>query len=279
MAGRAWADGGGAAALRSLVIHTPHGDARYRLPWTFSTFDYRELCALLWADCDARFETAKVEGLAEALGGANGSDAIAVEPTGGRSPRRSSSTRSAGGGSWPGRRATSRPTRLSHAGSRSIPRRRRGPGDLDRPPLRPGRLRLVLPGRRGDADRGRLLRPEVPRARDDRAARRRPGARQRPLPGQLDPPQAARGDRARGVLHRRLGGPLPAADRRGDPHRALLRHGAGTGAARGRRRAPDPRARGRAATPPSTTRTRRSSSGCCGCRSWCRGSRRAWSAR
>jgi flavin-dependent dehydrogenase len=61
----------------NLVIHTPHGDARYRLPWTFSTFDYRTICALLWADCDARFETAKVEGLA---GGArNGSEAIAVD--------------------------------------------------------------------------------------------------------------------------------------------------------------------------------------------------------
>ena len=45
-----------------LVIHTPHGDGRYRLPWTFSTFDYRELCQLLWRDCDARFETAKVNG-------------------------------------------------------------------------------------------------------------------------------------------------------------------------------------------------------------------------
>jgi menaquinone-9 beta-reductase len=32
------------------------------LPWTFSTFDYRELCALLWEQCDAKFETAKVEG-------------------------------------------------------------------------------------------------------------------------------------------------------------------------------------------------------------------------
>jgi flavin-dependent dehydrogenase len=61
----------------TLVIHTPHGDARYRLPWTFSTFDYRQLCARLWADCDARFETAKVEGLAE--GARNGSDAIAVD--------------------------------------------------------------------------------------------------------------------------------------------------------------------------------------------------------
>jgi menaquinone-9 beta-reductase len=61
----------------NLVIHTPHGDSRYRLPWTFSTFDYRELCGLLWADCDARFETAKVEGLAN--GAVNGADAIGVE--------------------------------------------------------------------------------------------------------------------------------------------------------------------------------------------------------
>jgi digeranylgeranylglycerophospholipid reductase len=48
----------------TLVMHTPHGDARYRLPWTFSTFDYRELCELLWRDCDANFETAKVHGRA-----------------------------------------------------------------------------------------------------------------------------------------------------------------------------------------------------------------------
>ncbi len=46
----------------SLLFHTPHGDARFPLPFTFSTFDYRELCALLWAQCDASFETAKVHG-------------------------------------------------------------------------------------------------------------------------------------------------------------------------------------------------------------------------
>jgi flavin-dependent dehydrogenase len=34
----------------TLVMHTPHGTSRYRLPWTFSTFDYRELCQLLWRD-------------------------------------------------------------------------------------------------------------------------------------------------------------------------------------------------------------------------------------
>jgi flavin-dependent dehydrogenase len=48
----------------TLVVHTPHGTSRYRLPWTFSTFDYRELCQLLWRDCDADFETAKVNGRA-----------------------------------------------------------------------------------------------------------------------------------------------------------------------------------------------------------------------
>jgi menaquinone-9 beta-reductase len=45
-----------------LVVHTPHGSARLELPWTFSTFDYPELCRLLWEQCDAAFETAKVDG-------------------------------------------------------------------------------------------------------------------------------------------------------------------------------------------------------------------------
>jgi flavin-dependent dehydrogenase len=60
----------------SLLIHTPHGSRRYELPWTFSTFDYRELCELLWRRCDARFETAKVNGRAAP---ADGDGAIAVE--------------------------------------------------------------------------------------------------------------------------------------------------------------------------------------------------------
>jgi menaquinone-9 beta-reductase len=47
-----------------LVIHTPHASARYRLPFTFSTFDYRELCGLLDDQNDAAFETAKVDGRA-----------------------------------------------------------------------------------------------------------------------------------------------------------------------------------------------------------------------
>jgi flavin-dependent dehydrogenase len=60
----------------SLLMRTPHGTRRYRLPWTFSTFDYRELCALLWERCDASFETAKVNGRAAA---ADGDGGIAVD--------------------------------------------------------------------------------------------------------------------------------------------------------------------------------------------------------
>jgi flavin-dependent dehydrogenase len=57
---------GVAASMRqtfdTLVVHTPHRTARFKLPWTFSTFDYRELCGLLFDQTDADFETAKVEG-------------------------------------------------------------------------------------------------------------------------------------------------------------------------------------------------------------------------
>jgi menaquinone-9 beta-reductase len=50
----------------SLLVHTPRAEARWPLPWSFSTFDYRELCGLLWAQRGAgtAFETAKVEGRA-----------------------------------------------------------------------------------------------------------------------------------------------------------------------------------------------------------------------
>jgi flavin-dependent dehydrogenase len=45
-----------------LLIHVPGRSLRWTLPWTFSTFDYRRICALLAAQGDARFETAKVMG-------------------------------------------------------------------------------------------------------------------------------------------------------------------------------------------------------------------------
>jgi menaquinone-9 beta-reductase len=46
----------------TLVLHTPHTTVRFPLPWTFSTFDYRQLCELLDAQNGAQFETATVHG-------------------------------------------------------------------------------------------------------------------------------------------------------------------------------------------------------------------------
>jgi flavin-dependent dehydrogenase len=45
-----------------LVIHTPLLTARFDLPWTFSTFDYRTLCGALADQASFEFETAKVDG-------------------------------------------------------------------------------------------------------------------------------------------------------------------------------------------------------------------------
>ena len=45
-----------------LVVTTPYRTSRWPLPWTFSTFDYRELCELLFEQSDCVFETAKVDG-------------------------------------------------------------------------------------------------------------------------------------------------------------------------------------------------------------------------
>ena len=58
-----------------LVVHTPHITARMRLPFTFSTFDYAELCSLLFGQSDATFETAKVEGRAPTHPGTPGREA------------------------------------------------------------------------------------------------------------------------------------------------------------------------------------------------------------
>ena len=159
------------------------------------------------------------------------------------------------------------------AGWRSIrTATRRRPRAVARPPLHLARLRLVVPGARRAADRRRLVRPAPARQGPDADAGRRRGGRRRALPGQLDPAPAAAGDRGRRVLRRRLGRPLPAADRRGHPHRPLLRRRLRARAAGRARRAPGP-GRGAAALPrllgvatgcrssPCTTRSSR----CGGC--------------
>jgi flavin-dependent dehydrogenase len=53
----------------SVVVHTAHGSIDLPVPWSFSTFDYRTLCDLLWDGCDAEFQTAKVNGRAGEGGG------------------------------------------------------------------------------------------------------------------------------------------------------------------------------------------------------------------
>jgi menaquinone-9 beta-reductase len=63
-----------------LVIHTPHATVRYHLPWSFSTFDYRTLCAALAAQGRFEFETAKVEGRSA------GADRLASSPEGELAP-------------------------------------------------------------------------------------------------------------------------------------------------------------------------------------------------
>jgi flavin-dependent dehydrogenase len=48
-----------------MLVHTPYLSSRWTLPWSFSTFDYRELCSQLWeqADCpEIELETATVTG-------------------------------------------------------------------------------------------------------------------------------------------------------------------------------------------------------------------------
>jgi flavin-dependent dehydrogenase len=64
-----WLEAMGVAdAIRQEIpcmrFHTPHGSSLYRLPWSWSAFDYRELCRLLFDQADARFVTATVRGRA-----------------------------------------------------------------------------------------------------------------------------------------------------------------------------------------------------------------------
>jgi flavin-dependent dehydrogenase len=53
-------------AIRQEIPHmrftTAHGSVRYRLPWSWSAFDYRHLCHLLYEQSGSRFHTATVKG-------------------------------------------------------------------------------------------------------------------------------------------------------------------------------------------------------------------------
>ena len=139
-----------------LVIHTPHTTVRYGLPWTFSTFDYRTLCELLAEQGTFEFETRQ---------GRRPHSATGSRP---HRPRRHPRRLIVDALGW--RRvlgdgdndpAARRP---AVARPRGPPARlRRRAGDLDRPLVRPRRLRLELSGGRRGAGRRRLVRPALPR--------------------------------------------------------------------------------------------------------------------
>src|SRR5215212_6115535 len=60
----------------TMAMHTLGAHVRWQLPFTFSTFDYRRCCELLWEQCgDAEFETAKVDGESN-VAGSNGETII-----------------------------------------------------------------------------------------------------------------------------------------------------------------------------------------------------------
>ena len=58
-----------------LVVHTPGARTVLDLPYTFSTFDYDEVCNALWSECDASSRSPLSRAAAT---GADGGD-LAVE--------------------------------------------------------------------------------------------------------------------------------------------------------------------------------------------------------
>ncbi len=200
-----------------MVVHTPYRTARWSLPWSFSTFDYRELCALLWTQAASpalELETATVtgrEGTTVHTDRGELSAPLVVDALG-----------------W--RRVLSNATPIQPPNarlSRGLEVHPEGSGEemelwIDAG-LRARRLRLELSRARRAARRRRLVLALASRQGADRQARPRPRAAGAGLPGQLDPPPAARRGRGRRVLRRRLRRALPAADRRGHPHGAVLR--------------------------------------------------------
>ena len=209
----------------------PTSTTRMRLPWTFSTFDYPTLCELLFEQCDAEFETATVDGR---TGTTVHTDRGDLERAAGRR--------------LPGLAPRPRRQRLpAHRGA-TVARARGPPGrsarrprDLDRPRLRPRRLRLELPGPRRGPGRGRLLRSRASTSRTRPSGWRRTSTATPFATRATGSPTSCASDRGRDLLRRRLRRALPAADRRGNPHRVLLRDRLRAGASPGGRRASDAR--------------------------------------
>ena len=221
--------------LECMAFHTPHGSARFRLPWSWSSFDYRELCAALWEQCgDARFEIAKVEGRTGETVHTDRGDLTApliVDALGWR--------RVLG----PGANVQPPEARISR-GLEVHPHDARGT-DLDiwidRSVIRYGYAWSVPAAGERRVGVG-SYEPRHHVKEPTREMTGRLGDRGRPLPGQLVPARAAPGGRGRRVLRRRLGRALHPAVRRGDSNRLLLRDRVRARAAGGAGRRAAPRA-------------------------------------
>ena len=236
----------------SLLVHTPGTTVRWPIGWTFSTFDYRRLCALLWEQRGAgtEFETAKVDGRTGTTVHTDRGDVSApllVDALGWRRVL--------------GRHDNVQPPEALL--SRGLEVHPGGTAEELELWIHKGYVRAgygwsfpagdeVRIGVGSFDPRDHVKEPTVRLTEDLGAAAAR-------LPGQLDPPPAAPGGRGRRVLRRRLRRPLPAAVGRGHPHRLLLRHRRRSGAGgRAGRVAAGTRPRW-SATPPSRRNTAGSS--------------------
>jgi flavin-dependent dehydrogenase len=67
-----------------LLVHTPWTSARWSLPWSFSTFDYSQLCTQMWEHTglpSESYEIAKVDGVTRAPAGSAQEQAVHVVHT------------------------------------------------------------------------------------------------------------------------------------------------------------------------------------------------------
>ena len=198
-----------------MSFHTPHGSARYRLPWSWSSFDYRELCRLLFEQCDARFEIAKVQGRGPAA---------PCSPTAATSTPRWWSTRWAGGACWradgyqPPEAPLSRGLEVHPTGGGGTSTC----GSTAR--WCASATRWSVPAEGEQRVGAGSYEPRHHVQGRHRGAGPAAGRAGRSLPGQLVSPPAAASGRGRRLLRRRLGRPLLPALGRGHPHRLLLRH-------------------------------------------------------
>ena len=202
-----------------MAFHTPHGSARFRLPWSWSSFDYRTLCEELWAQCATRGSRSP---RSERRGGDGRPRPIAAQLAAPLIVDALGWRRVLGAGR---ERAAARRAHLARPGGPSRTRAAATPTSTSGSTARSIRSGYAWSVPAGDEQRVGVGSYEPrdhvkePTRDDRRPARRGAGA----LPGQLVPARAAARGRGRRVLRRRQRRALLPAVGRGDPDGVLLR--------------------------------------------------------